>query len=196
MDWEQGQPEQRRFSRFTDQHGRKYGGVIEIKTGLPCSPIYPMYQAPLDVPQEMIRYDAVEPNLIVIDYEKWVKEREQALTMWERKLVRIAQDTYGDRAGDVLKKPTPELLRLAGPKPYPTQPVLASSSGNKWVLGESPHRPPWATPELFPDLEEKGNKRKSRSTVKDRLEELREQFPDVEIDDEALDDEGDQIPKE
>lgn len=177
-----GQPDKRRTMRFTDQHGRKWIGTIELSSGLPTGPIRPVdFKPPLLVPQEFIEYDPMEPNFIKINYAKWLRSLEDARRNWEQKLISRAERMYGDQAGKYIKKPSQELLAAVGPEPLPPEPVQAAAAGNKWVLGLSPVKPAWAEA-FFPDDDIPVNKRRNRNVtpVDGEVEAWREAYPDAE----------------
>lgn len=178
-----GQPDKRRSQRFTDQHDRKWSGIIEIKSGLPTGPIRPLdFNPPLDVPQEFIEYDPMEPSSIKIRYEKWIAALEDAKRKWEQRLVDRAQEMFGDQAGKYIKKPTSELLRRVGPEPKPVEPVQAAAAGNKWVLGLTPIKPKWAE-KFFPeDEKELVHARRDRISTLDEetVDEWKDTFPDAD----------------
>ena len=185
-DYHSGQPEARRAMIFTDQHGRKWHGIIEIKTGHPCTPISPLgWMAPLDVPQQFIRFSILEPNLVVIDYRKWISALEDALTTWRRKLTQTAKAMFPADAGKNIAKPPPQLLEEVGPKPGATEPVQAALGGNKWVLGLSDNKPPWASA-YFPDKPEVPVKFSDFEEEADAVANYAAMFPDVEEEEEPV----------
>lgn len=181
--YESDQPSERRSQRFTDQHGRKWSGVIEIKSGIPTGALRPLdFKAPLQVPQEFIRYDKLEPNSVRIDYAEWIASLEEARRQWDRKLVSRAQKLFGEDAGKNIKNPPPQLLQAVGPEPKPVEPVQAAAAGNNWVLGLTPIKPKWAK-KFFPDEDKKkslvGAREVSTGTIDpDTADEWKKQFPD------------------
>jgi hypothetical protein len=167
--------------RFTDQHGRKWFGSIEIRSGYPIR-VTPQFESPLRVPPRYMAYDPNEPNLITIDYERWVSDLEAAHQRWEDQLRKGAIKFYAEKAPEAIKNPPAVLLDAVGTKPQPVEPILAALSGNKWVLGLSPNKPQWADtyfatpaprPETFAD----------EMPMEDRAEALRSQFPDADEED-------------
>lgn len=187
-DFLSGQPDKRRAMRFTDQHGRKWTGSIELDSGLPSGPIRPFdFEPPLPVPQEFIEYNKLEPNNIRINYAKWLAALEEAKRRWEQKLINRAERMYGDQAGKYIKNPSQELLAAVGPEPLPPEPVQAAASGNKWVLGLTPVKPGWAKA-FFPDDKPLRPATRTRAVqpIEEDVEEWKDQFPDA---DEPEDDE-------
>lgn len=179
-----GQPDKRRPQRFTDQHGRKWSGIIEVASGLPTGPIAPDdFSPPLEVPQEFIRYDKLEPNSVRIDYAAWIASLEDAKRRWERKLVDRAQTLYGEQAGKYIKAPSPELLNAVGAEPQPVEPVQAAASGNRWVLGLTPIKPKWAE-KFYPSEAETSESIREGGRLRRDLSDVEkvwaERFPDEE----------------
>lgn len=177
-----GQPSKRRAMRFTDQHGRKWSGSIEIRTGYPIR-VNPMFRAPLEVPPKYLTYDKQEPNLITINYEAWVEDLENAKRRYEGILRDGAVKFYGEKAPEAIADPPAVLLHEVGSRPDPVEPVLAALSGNKWVLGLSANKPDWAST-FFPEPDTSPENLKSEMDPNDRVDQLRGLFPDAEEDEE------------
>lgn len=176
-----GQPDARRPTRFTDQHGRKWSGIIEIKTGAPCSPLSPIgFNPPLKVPGKYMRFDPLEPSSVFIDYAAWIADLEQGKRLWDRKLVARAQTLYGEQAGKHIRKPPAELLQAVGELPPAVEPVQAAASGNRWILGLSHHKPEWAK-KFFPDTPVKSvHQPRDRYRRAEINEAWRDEYPDAE----------------
>lgn len=177
-----GQPDKRRPQRFTDQHGRKWSGTIEIKSGVATGPISPLdFTPPLDVPQQFIQYDKMEPNAIKVNYAMWITALEQAKRDWQARLVSRAREIYGDQAGKFIKNPSAELLQAVGPEPLPVEPVQAAAAGNRWVLGLTPIKPKWAETFFPTEVKRESSLPKRAIAVgidEELAEEWRDQFPD------------------
>ena len=147
-----GQPAARRYQVFRDQHDRKWGAFIEIKTGDPTGEIQPIgWQAPLMPPQKFIHPvrdpDTGQPEAgrLEIDYADWIRELRQAITDYQERLHFFATSLYGEKAGEMVQNPSAELRRyMRGDPPY-WEPVYAAMRGDPWVLGaEGASRPHWA----------------------------------------------------
>lgn len=132
------QANQRRKQRLTDQHGRKYFAVIEIRSGDPVGPIEPMFQAPLVTPAMYLRKhpDAEKPNDVVIDYARWIQDLETAHADRLKRGRELARKHLGS-AYDPAEPFPVEIEDLLGPAPQPVEPVYAAMQGNRWVLGYS-----------------------------------------------------------
>lgn len=154
-----GQPDKRFDQIMTDQHGRPWFAVIEMGKRGPSGPTggtpVPRFKAPVYPDQKYFRYTPKNFTSFVIDYDAIVQERQEAERTWTRVMREIAISKYADKALEVVKDPTPELLALTGPKPQPWQIWDAARKGNKWILGLAPldKMPPWAVP-FFPKFEE------------------------------------------
>lgn len=127
------QANQRRYQEMTDDHGRKWGANIEIKTGDPTGLISPMFSAPLIPPQHYLRTVPKKPWAIKIDYEAWLTD------------TRDAHRAYMQRAlqeSAARQWPVPEpgeysaaLTSIIGTPPHPLEPIIAAMQGNAYVLG-------------------------------------------------------------
>lgn len=134
------QADQRRSASCRDQHGRLWSGPVEMKTGHFCAqPTPDGWTAPLmpEGPYVKIRPNTAE-LAIEIDYTGWLTDLRAAHREWEQNLRRFAQAMYGDAMAQQVETPSAALLAEAGPKPFPLEPVIAASQGNKWILGLSP----------------------------------------------------------
>lgn len=154
MPKKRNQAEERRYSTFTDQHGRKWGAVVDKSTGQPVGVIEPKFEAPFMPHQSFFVFDPNEPTF-VIDYDAMIESRRARLKEWEDAGYTFALAEYGDKAVEVMANPTPALLRYVGPKPDPHEIPEAAKAGNKWVLGFHPTMPSWAEkylPTLRPSL--------------------------------------------
>lgn len=140
----------RAYALYTDQHGRPWGAVIENKTGDPCGPLEPQFQAPMMPNDKYITINSRQRK-VFIRYEEILKDIEDADNDWDTQLRDWARKTYGTAAPAAIKNPPPELLDIVGPKPRERkEPWEAAMQGNKWMLGLSPNKPEWAL-EFFPN---------------------------------------------
>lgn len=176
--FEPSQADNRRLARWRDQHGRLWEGVTDIKNGFPVGPLSLVeIKPPLIPPQKYLRFPVFSDGTLTIDYREWIRDREKAIKTYESRRLSYAQKLYGEQAGNMLKKNPVELQRSVGIDPDPVEPVLAASSGNKWVLGLSDVKPDWA--ENFD-----WGPRQSYSSVdfdddEFAMEELTQMFPDA-----------------
>jgi hypothetical protein len=164
--------------RFTDQHGRKWSGNIEIRSGYPIR-VSPRFEAPLVVPPKYLKYDKEEPNLITIAYEEWVSDIESAHQRWEEHLRKGAIKFYGEKAPEAVADPPAILLNEVGQRPEPVEPVLAALSGNKWILGLSDRKPAWADT-YFATPAPKPESMDSEMPMEIRANALAARFPDAD----------------
>jgi hypothetical protein len=125
------QASQRRYVKFTDQHGRKFGANIEIKTGDPCGNWdYP--NAPLKPPHHCIKVDKTDetnPFKVRIDYDTIVKEAREAKEEYENAKGKFLRSYPNASPMDVEKE--------VGKEPFPVEPWIAAKQGDAWTLGFS-----------------------------------------------------------
>jgi hypothetical protein len=145
-----GQPAARRFQAFRDQHERRWGAFIEIKTGDPTCTIDPIgWRAPLMPEQKYVECvrgpDGLnEAGRLFINYANWIRDLKQAEADYTERLTFYAQALYGEKAGEAVHNPTPELKRYMRVEAPYWQPVYAAFKGDPWVLGLSEVKPAWA----------------------------------------------------
>jgi hypothetical protein len=146
-----GQPANRRYQRFRDQHGRKWGAVIELKTGDPVGSPEPIgWTAPWmpDPKYVTVKLDddgSVETGMLAIDYERALKDAKKEQDDHQERLEFFAGAIYSERAGAVLaEKARPaELMRyFRGSRPKPIEPIFAAMNGDRWLLGFEKGDPP------------------------------------------------------
>ena len=161
--------EARRFTDFfTDNHGRQYIGNCEIGLGTPpttdpidlvprgwTAPIEPawakgLFVPPLDdrdVVKVLNRQDRAKAGYqIHIDYPAWLQKLDRQNEWFKERVAEIAKNMSGGvNTLQLLKDPTPELLRYVGNPPFPPRELVeAMAAGNKWALGLSSEIPPKA----------------------------------------------------
>lgn len=124
---------QRRYQKWKDQHGRRWGGNVEISTGHPTGQLEPQFSAPLMPPYQYIRFDD-ENHALVIEYDPWIADLTRKRKEWVEKGKRYGFEKYGGLF-DAAKPFSEEVLLHIGPPPQPVEPVLAAKQGNRWVLG-------------------------------------------------------------
>lgn len=167
-----------RYARFTDQHGRQYGAVIEGATGAPTGPIDFLHRTPAGnlppwIPAgKYLVFDPVNQGRLTIDYAQAVADREAEIADWRQLLVKFATASGGTRAIEEIESPSPGMILMIGPKPEGPEIVEAASQGNKWALGFSDAMPSWAVslmritdpvrqrePQQYPDAEDEADDR-------------------------------------
>lgn len=149
------QDDQRRPQRFTDQHGRKWFACIEKESGHPCTPVQPIFQAPVIPDQKYIELgdgeDKDMPGRVFINYTAWIDELDEADREWLRKCHETGSELYKD-AFDPEAPFNIAILNRVGARPHikkaitplraqpvpgaASLPVHACQQGNAWALGK------------------------------------------------------------
>lgn len=146
--------EQRRYTHFTDQHGRRWGAVIEARSGHPAGSMEPSFTAPLIPPSTYVRPDPDNDFGVRIHYDNWLRMVRQAWSDRDTQLRETATVLYGQEAANAIRNPPPELLQQLGPEPpLRPEPIEAAMSGNRWILGLTDAKPEWAY-EFYPEAGE------------------------------------------
>lgn len=127
------QAKTRSYVELTDQHGRQWDGIIDVKSHGTIGPLMPRFQAPLEVPQKYLK--RAQFNRIHIDYERWISDIDAAHREYERITQLHANQMFGDQAAAAIASRNPALMHRIGPPPQYVQPVLAAAAGEYWVLG-------------------------------------------------------------
>lgn len=171
----QDQAARRRSVRMRDQHGRQWGFTIDTETmapvGAPAAVGWSWPQLPggkvLVPPQKYLVFNPEDLGAMTIDYDAWLNDLEQLEEKWEGTLASFATNLYADRAQDVIDAPTPYLLSLCGPRPFPSALVLAAKDEDPWALGlpkdpakgskSRKHEPP---PSVAAAIKQMGEKRR------------------------------------
>lgn len=132
-DW--SQRNQRRGQMFTDNHGRRYYGSIELKSGATCGVIEAQYTCVLPVPPMYLERsrNPERPYDLFINYERWTADARRELGEWEQRARAVARRRNSDY-DPTLPLPT-DVLEIMGERPQPVEPILAARQGNGWVLG-------------------------------------------------------------
>lgn len=136
----------RRMAKYKDQHGREYSALIETMTGEPASALFPAFRAPVVAPQKYLKTDPDVPGKVEIDYVSWRNDMQDAAQHRRFRMEDMATSMYGDKAGEVLAEPTPMLLRIAGPEPYPVELIDAAATEDAWALTGEGELPEYAKP--------------------------------------------------
>jgi len=89
----------RRYRRFIDQHGRRWGGECEIMTGHPIQ-LRALFEAPVVPPTAYLKFDVNEDNPaeMHINYDAWVADRTTAEEDWDRRRLALGVQLHGDRS--------------------------------------------------------------------------------------------------
>jgi hypothetical protein len=142
------QPQYLRYATKSDQHGRDWGGVIDIRTGTSVGPLDPKFTAPWYPDHAWIRHDPKDGRKIRIDYDGMLAQLREAHREYEDRRFRTAQNMYSaafhTMMGDSYDNDPPEMQRKVGPPPTAVAFPEAAAEGNKWVLGFTDSVPKWA----------------------------------------------------
>ncbi len=156
------QVEDRYTAYQQDQHGRTWTGNMSRKAGDAAgqwtptrwtSPQSPSWMRGLFVPPS--QYVAMEkpegePTRIKIDYDRWLSElgaRAGAHEGEKREIIRKMTDGYD--AVKQMENPSPALLEMVGPGPFPPMIVVEEmAAGDPWALGLTDEKPSWFTDAL------------------------------------------------
>lgn len=133
-----------------DQHGRQWETILDVTAKPKPGPTQPWnpygWDAPLVPDQKYLRWNAVEMGKLVIDYVSWKKDRRAADEEWLTELhIKATEMSPSDGGASLLgnsrtglyEDASPALLRAAGKRRLPVEPVIAAEQGNSWVLGKS-----------------------------------------------------------
>jgi hypothetical protein len=129
------QRNQRRGQMFTDQHGRKYYGSIELKSGATCGVIESQYTSVLPVPMMYLERsrNPQRPYDLYVNYDRWISDVRLELNEWETRARALARRRNADYDSS---QPLPtDVVEMMGERPQAVEPVLAARQGNGWVLG-------------------------------------------------------------
>lgn len=122
------QADNRRYVRFKDQHGRKHGVNVELKTNSPTGH-WNFHPAPIQPPAHclVISNDPDDPYKVFIDYDRIIRECREAL------------DEYNVAKGKRLRAhpniSAIDLEREIGKEPPAVEPWIAAKQGDLWTLG-------------------------------------------------------------
>jgi hypothetical protein len=143
------QRDRRRYQHFRDQHGRRWGAVVEKDSGDSTGPIQAIGWEPPDPrllpPQAYLHSIPDELGMLQIDYDDWEAKTRLAIQDYEERKEMMAVAMYGAQASAALKDPPAELLRQIGvATPQAWQPIRAMKRGHLWALLGVGERPAWA----------------------------------------------------
>jgi hypothetical protein len=119
---------------LTDQHGRRWSSQADLKTGMPCTPLFPDFSAPWIPTPQFLRVNPQNPTELWINYTAMFRERAALLDIYHESAVsraRAAKLAVPTRKGEY----SPELLNLMGAMPNPVEPVIAAQQENPFILG-------------------------------------------------------------
>jgi hypothetical protein len=134
------QQKARRYQQYTDQHGRRWGAVIEIKTGHPCGPWEPKFDAPWLPATEYLRIrpdHEAQPWAVVIDYDTAIADLKEAKHRFDQLCIARGIELHGDRF-DETAPVSNAVKQIVGNPPKPWEPYKACKDGNGYLLGFRP----------------------------------------------------------
>lgn len=131
------QQHQRRYLRAIDQHGRRWGVNIEIRTGAPVGN-WDFYFVPphsMLVPSaQYLRRDDARPNRVWIDYDAIIRDMRQAQKEWDTESQRLMRKRHPQ--GDIRSLPLDDYVtQQLGHRPGPVEIWVACKQGNRYALG-------------------------------------------------------------
>jgi hypothetical protein len=134
------QPDYRRNYNGRDDWGRLWLLCVDIKSGgLAAPPIPAGWDDPLAVPAKYITVDQQNPNRVIIAYEQWAREMEEATKVWEEKLHNEGEELYGQKY-DPNEAPDTRLLKRVGTRPLAPEVIRAAGKGDPRFLGVEPQK--------------------------------------------------------
>ena len=137
------QRDERRDIPSTDQFGRQWHVVIELKTGDPCHLGPAQWSDPLHTPVGRTQdgsYIVTVPKSpfghsllgqVVVDFKAWADVQRREDQNWKLNLFNIAQDTYKGKFDPRELENDEYVMHLAGPRPWPPVAVLERVQRNK-----------------------------------------------------------------
>ncbi len=140
IDWQlpDTQPQYRRDYNATDQWGRLWLVTIEHKTGgVVGIPTPAGWSDPLHIPSRYLELDRQNPNRIIVHYQRWHDDLQQAWKDWEQRYREEGMARYGEKF-DAEERPTPFMLSLVGPPPMDPMLPLKAMQGDPQYLGITP----------------------------------------------------------
>lgn len=134
------QPDYRRNYNGRDDWGRLWLLCVDIKSGgLAAPPIPAGWEDPLAIPAIYLSLDNQNPNRVIVDYERWARDMEQATKDWEQKLHVEGEDMFGHKY-DANEPPDPRLLKRIGTRPMAPEIIRAAAKGDPRFLGVEPQK--------------------------------------------------------
>lgn len=143
------QSQQRRYKVVHDQHGRRWGGSFELKSGDFTGKIEylehmwserikdPSGVHPPWLPdQNYIRPVPDEANRVHIDYAGLERQFRHEMTEYQKQAMRVGLKKHGDMYNPDAPI-TRDVLSIIGNPPIAVDVVIAARQGNPWLLGKT-----------------------------------------------------------
>jgi hypothetical protein len=156
-----GQHRRRHTAIHRDQWQRPWDVTIDTtpKAMTFCVPPIPKFRVPypaLMPPPKYLRATREELGRITVDVDAWLDDLDDAHQTFDVVLMKLAEEMEPNRVAQALERPTAGMLKFAGTRPMPRDFLLAMKAGDPWVLGLSPQKRRWLTPELEAALAQVG----------------------------------------
>lgn len=147
------QRENRRYQQYWDQHGRRWGCVLDLGCKDGASPVGPFeyveanqsdteyrFRPPWLPEQKYLKLGTgVNWNRVEIDYPTMLRDARSAHQSYRNECMKAAEDL--NEPYEPGEKPSAKIRRIVGQAPKPVEPIAAAMQGNPWILGKSsvPH---------------------------------------------------------
>lgn len=147
MPRQHNQADDRRSLNPRDQFGRLWALCIEVRTGEPTGAVLPAgWSDPLRTPMHLVtmlktEFGQVDLGRVQVNFDQWIGEIEHAEQKWYERLHEIALSKYSSLDPERVPHLDQDqlLLRLTGPKPFPSSEALKrAKGGEKGLLGMEP----------------------------------------------------------
>jgi hypothetical protein len=164
-----GQEATRRPGTFTDQHGRKWSGMVDKRSGFPVSLIHPKgWQAPWMPPKgpEVFVFDRNDPTRFRINYEWLLQQRANSAAEYDAERNKAAV-TRGWTPDDPEKQEALDMIVGRRESLQRPEIIKACMDGNPYALGLTKA----VDPRVTPFLEQK----------KDRIAAIKSKLPDFSV---------------
>jgi hypothetical protein len=130
------QQHQRRYQLFTDDHGREWGGNLEVKTGDVVGLLEPQFTAPLIPDQKYLERVDRRPYDLHINYKRWKADIRNGRRDWEREGRQLMRKMRG-KAYNPSEEFGEDVLDVIGEPPQALEPIIAAEQENSWILGKT-----------------------------------------------------------
>lgn len=129
--------ETRETSIVHDEFRREYTVTIDtnVRRTVGIVSLYPAQPAPVDIPVRYCRIDPRKKWRLLIDWDAYIRDLQQAKEEWEQRVDAIMRDLFKDTGTAVPDTPTPRALKLAGDPPQDWRVVALAKLGDPWALG-------------------------------------------------------------
>lgn len=113
------QPERRRSFNNIDQFGREWLVTIEIDTGHPTGTLNPCFDDDVQTPQKYLSVPDESPRTIIVDWQRWVLDLQEAEREYRKHFDMIGMQLYGDgfKSDEMWANPRPNHSAMVGPAP-------------------------------------------------------------------------------